>query len=114
MWKLWSQIIPSVVLAVEQNGILFREVDYVAVKGSFEERNNTGWKQFGLIKGFWTENQEPECTRFIACGSGVRRFSQISPSVWKEPEDEEESPFPGTLSVDLKFCCRRLITNKNK
>lgn len=59
MWKLWSQIIPSVVLAVEQNGVLFREVDYVAVKGSFEECSNARWKQFGLIKGFWTGDWEP-------------------------------------------------------
>lgn len=42
-------------------GSFFREVDYVAVKGSFEERSNARWKQFGLIKGFWTENWEPEC-----------------------------------------------------
>lgn len=42
----------SMVLAVEQNGVLFREVDYVAVKGSFEECSNARWKQFGLIKGF--------------------------------------------------------------
>lgn len=58
MWKFWSQIIPSVVLAVEQNGVLFREVDYVAVKGSFEEHSPARWKRFGLIKGFWAENGE--------------------------------------------------------
>ena len=50
------------VLAVEQNGVLSGEVDCVAVKGSFEERSSTRWKQFGLIKGFWTENWEPEGT----------------------------------------------------
>lgn len=59
LFNIWSQHVKTLKPNYSICGIgsgaewdPFREVDYVAVKGSFEERNNAGWKQFGLIKGF--------------------------------------------------------------